>query len=211
MEIRRGDILTVEEAADYPLVTEGRRRPDRLIVMSEVIWLTSDTVTVRLPESEVWIEQERFRLPATRRRLPRLVEAVDWLQGGLSAQEPMEWVGHPFYPALDGRRLTTEKATYYRAQAWASQQRLLYEAASGKPDGASDTTPSPGQLARLRPLAAAAALLGLEALPDHRAILEAYRRRTKQDHPDGGGDAQLFKQLVEARDLLLAEFSEGID
>lgn len=208
MEIRRGDILTVEEASDYPLVAEGRRQPDRLIVMSEVVWLTADTVTVRLPDTEVWVGQEVFLLPAVRRRLPRLIESLDWLRGGLSAQEPMEWVGMPFYPALNGRRLTTEKATYYRAEAWATQQRLIYEAAFGSPEAAPHTAAFSNATKPSRPLAAAAALLGLDGPPNRRAILEAYRRHAKQAHPDGGGDARRFKQLVEARDLLLAEFSE---
>ena len=103
--------------------------------------------------------------------------------------------------------MTTEKATYYRAEAWASQQRLLYEAAIGE-KSAPDGLNLAGRAPLSRPLAAATALLGLEGMPDRGAIIAAFRRRAKQAHPDGGGDPQLFKQLIEARDLLLKESGE---
>jgi hypothetical protein len=54
------------------------------------------------------------------------------------------------------------------------------------------------------PLAEAMALLGVP--PDYTRddIIAAFRRAAKKAHPDMGGTAELFRQLVEARDRLLA-------
>ncbi len=54
------------------------------------------------------------------------------------------------------------------------------------------------------PLAEAMALLGVPANYTRDDIVAAFRREVKKAHPDAGGTAELFRQLVEARDRLLA-------
>jgi hypothetical protein len=54
------------------------------------------------------------------------------------------------------------------------------------------------------PLAEAMALLGVPANYTREDIIDAFRRAVKKAHPDAGGTAELFCQLVEARDRLLA-------
>lgn len=54
------------------------------------------------------------------------------------------------------------------------------------------------------PLAEAMALLGVPADYTHDDIIAAFRREAKKVHPDMGGTAEQFRQLVEARDRLLA-------
>jgi hypothetical protein len=54
------------------------------------------------------------------------------------------------------------------------------------------------------PLAEAMALLRLPANYTEDDIIAAFRREVKKAHPDVGGTAEMFRQLVEARDRLLA-------
>ena len=57
-----------------------------------------------------------------------------------------------------------------------------------------------GLLARLR---AACQLLGVAWPPTEETISSAFRQRAAELHPDRGGDAEAFRALVSARDLLL--------
>jgi hypothetical protein len=67
--------------------------------------------------------------------------------------------------------------------------------------GASAGTPPPS----LRmPLAEAIALLGVSENYTREDVLAAFRRKVKLAHTDLGGTAEMFHQLVEARDRLLA-------
>jgi hypothetical protein len=54
------------------------------------------------------------------------------------------------------------------------------------------------------PLADAMALLGVSADFSKDDVLAAFRREAKKAHPDVGGTAEMFDQLVKARDRLLA-------
>ena len=54
------------------------------------------------------------------------------------------------------------------------------------------------------PLAEAMALLRVPADYTEDDIVAAFRREAKKAHPDVGGTAELFRQLVEACDRLLA-------
>jgi hypothetical protein len=53
-------------------------------------------------------------------------------------------------------------------------------------------------------LAAAMALLGVPADYSKEDVIAAFRRAVKKAHPDLGGTAEMFDQLVKARDRLLA-------
>ena len=53
----------------------------------------------------------------------------------------------------------------------------------------------------------AMATLGLTWPCDHTALRAAYRRRSKQTHPDAGGDAANFVVVKEAYDAALARLS----
>ena len=53
------------------------------------------------------------------------------------------------------------------------------------------------------PLEQARALLGLPANYSKADVIDAFRRKAKQAHPDLGGTAEMFRMLVEARDRLL--------
>ena len=50
-------------------------------------------------------------------------------------------------------------------------------------------------------------ILHLDASHDASMVKEAFRRQAKTAHPDAGGDADTYRRLVEARDLLLAALS----
>ena len=54
------------------------------------------------------------------------------------------------------------------------------------------------------PLADAIALLGVPANYTKEDVIAAFRREVKKAHPDLGGTAEMFRNLVEARDRLLA-------
>ncbi|WP_342674245.1 DnaJ domain-containing protein [Nitriliruptor alkaliphilus] len=47
-------------------------------------------------------------------------------------------------------------------------------------------------------------LLGLQEPVEDSEVVSAYRRLARQHHPDLGGDAEIFRTLTVARDLLLA-------
>lgn len=53
--------------------------------------------------------------------------------------------------------------------------------------------------------AEAARLLGVRPGADDDTVRRAWRRRATRAHPDGGGSEAAFIELVQARDLLLAE------
>jgi hypothetical protein len=48
-------------------------------------------------------------------------------------------------------------------------------------------------------------LLGLQDPADRSEVISAYRRLARQHHPDLGGDADAFRSLTVARDLLLSD------
>jgi hypothetical protein len=66
--------------------------------------------------------------------------------------------------------------------------------------GASGATPPSIQM----PLAQAMALLGLPANYTRDDVIAGFRRTAKKAHPDAGGTAEMFRELVEARDRLLS-------
>ena len=47
-------------------------------------------------------------------------------------------------------------------------------------------------------------LLGLGAKFTRRDVMRAFRLQAQKHHPDKGGDAEIFRRLVEARDMALA-------
>ena len=62
-----------------------------------------------------------------------------------------------------------------------------------------------GRLEPLRmPLDAARQLLGVPENYSRDDVIRAFRKIALKHHPDHGGDADVFRKLVEARDLLLA-------
>jgi hypothetical protein len=54
------------------------------------------------------------------------------------------------------------------------------------------------------PLAEAMALLGVPADYSRDDVIRCFRRAAMKAHPDQGGTAEMFRELVEARDRLLA-------
>jgi hypothetical protein len=54
------------------------------------------------------------------------------------------------------------------------------------------------------PLAEAMALFGVPCDFTKEDVLAAFRRKAKEAHPDVGGTAEMFRNLVEARDRLLS-------
>lgn len=74
---------------------------------------------------------------------------------------------------------------------------------AGRAMGAAMTVEQAAQL-----LADAAGTSGLAGSDDPEVIHSAWRRASRTAHPDAGGDPDLFRQLTEARDLLL-ESSRG--
>jgi len=166
------------------------RAPQRLTVEAPVVWATPTQIWVKLPAARVTLEGESVILPATQRRLDRLRPQLDWESQKLAPGEAVDWYDKPFYPLIDGRWATAEKATYYAPEAWAAYQSLLADAAS--PDEATEP-PSPH-----------AALLGLGAQVSRDEVLRAFRARAMAAHPDKGGDPDYFRRLIVARDTLLA-------
>ena len=57
-------------------------------------------------------------------------------------------------------------------------------------------------------LAAQYSLLGLTPTRDIRAVRAAYRKAALQQHPDKGGDAQAFRELVDACDAICSSLEE---
>ena len=58
--------------------------------------------------------------------------------------------------------------------------------------------PSPSKMTRSEALQ----YLGLDAGPSERQVKSAYRAAAKRHHPDYGGDAEMFKRVTEAYEIL---------
>jgi hypothetical protein len=56
------------------------------------------------------------------------------------------------------------------------------------------------------PMSAYLAVLGLKPTCTRSDVVRAYRKRAKRFHPDHGGDAAKFRDLVEAKERVLAEW-----
>jgi hypothetical protein len=92
-----------------------------------------------------------------------------------------------------GVRFTSERDGYAarRFDRW-WQERFSYRPGSGAPPHMA------------MPLAEAMRLLGVPDNFTREDILAAFRREVKKAHPDRGGTAEQFRELVTARDRLLA-------
>jgi hypothetical protein len=56
----------------------------------------------------------------------------------------------------------------------------------------------------------ASGMLGLGRLPESAAeVVSAYREQAKVHHPDCGGDAEMMRRIVEAREVLLRWLEQG--
>ena len=59
------------------------------------------------------------------------------------------------------------------------------------------------------PISAYLSILGVTAASSRADVQRAFRERAKRHHPDAGGDAAEFRELVEAREHVLDELANG--
>lgn len=139
---------------------------------------------------------ERGREPVTRR-----ASASQWAaRSGWELSDAWE------PPALTVDAMT-EDADARMADRWPKRpipSAAKPKTAKGKAKSAKIRQPQRRTLASVaRPQASPAEILGLTGQPSRADILAAFRRSALVCHPDYGGSAEAFRELVAARDALL--------
>jgi len=193
--MRVGDQLVAVENFGFMAAGENVRLPRKLIVEARIVWLTSDSMHLRLPEVDILFNAERVRLPATTLKLPR--QPAPPRHGGTWRQRngDAEWPCRPFYRPFRGRCYTDKKADYYPWEAWSKFEEHLVGARLQRP-----MDPERRRLAQQ---------LGVDADADREAVNAAFRLRIKSVHPDVGGNPEAFQSLVQLRNALLSYLRTG--
>ena len=193
--MRIGDHLMAEEDGGFWPFRESPRQPQRLIVKVGVVWISSNVIRIKLPRTKVMLSGKVVTLPETKRDLPRQAPQFSWRTNRAEFMEASEWHDQLFYPKVQGMRAAAEKAHYYTEAAW----RIYRSAWEGRDEPKAASVP-PNSTA----LNTHAKLLGLTIEANREQVVAAFREKAMAAHPDHGGNPTDFRQLVEARDALLA-------
>ncbi|MDX1401068.1 MAG: J domain-containing protein [Kiloniellales bacterium] len=151
--------------------------------------MSKSTIEVRLPETEIRVENKYIRLPPTQLSLPKFAGGSYIRSRDSHSDDPCEWRRQPFYPKLAGKAYTGTFATFYTEALWESYSQFYQPEAE---------TPK-------EPMDPMAALLGVPPNASRKEVSKAFRANAKKLHPDCGGSAEAFQRLLEARDTLIAK------
>ena len=187
---RIGEVLIAVEDVHYWSWAESSRWPRQLIVEARIIWISSLSIKVRLPEVQIICNDNTIHLPPTHFHLSKFAMVTRVSSQHSDTDEPCEWKYQPFYPKVYGNAWTAEFATFYSQSLWESYRQFFASGISKPCKVVSEPS---------------ARVLGVPPDATSREVSAAFRAKVKQVHPDYGGSGDAFQRLLEARDKMYAK------
>ena len=83
-----------------------------MIVEAKIVWISSSSLEVRLPEVQVGHKDDMALLPFTNLRLSKFADGARVSARHSDTDEPAEWKSQPFYPRVRGKFWASESASW---------------------------------------------------------------------------------------------------